>query len=124
MQKVLVGLAVCTLALGLAVLAIVTKLDVNGAEDVPPSLAMATDGKQGEATVLHAEVGLRWSDLQLDGDCEPLLNGAPLADTPNAHVRAGDTLACDSGATLQIQSARDRGEAILYRSTFPEDAAT
>lgn len=120
LQKVMLGLAVSTLALGLAMLAIVTRLDVNRTVDVPPRLAMSSDGAQGQVQVLHAEPDLRWADLRLDGDCTPLLNDRPLAETPAAPVRAGDLLSCGAGETLQIHSSRERGDAILFQSTFPE----
>lgn len=120
LQKTFIGLAVSTLMLCLTMLAIVSKLDVNKTEDVPPRLATNTDAEANEVHILEAESDLRWSDLKLDGNCTPLLNGKPLGETPQAAVQAGDVLECGSGETLQIHSSRDRGDAILYRSTFPE----
>lgn len=119
MQKVMVGLAVCTLALGLAMLAIVTKIDLNGVKDVPPHVALANEPGRDEIQVLQAEEGLRWSDLQLAGDCAPLLNGRPLHESPQAPVQAGDVLSCAAGETLEIHSTRARGDAVLYRYSFP-----
>lgn len=118
MQKVLVGLAISTLALGLAMLAIVTRLDLNGVEDVPPHVALANDPDRDEIQILQAEQDLRYSELQMEGDCVPYLNGRPLSESPQAPVQAGDVLSCQAGQTLEIHSTRARGDAVLYRYTF------
>lgn len=118
MPRLVVGLAVSTLALGLAVLGLVTQLDLNEVEDVPPQVAFASDSASGEVQVLKTEEDLRWSDLQIQGSCTPLLNGHPLLESPAAQVQPGDVLSCDSGETLQIHSTRERGDAILHETRF------
>ena len=123
MQKVLLGLAISTLALGLAMLAIVSKLHVNGVEDVPPRVALANDPGRDEIQILQAEQDLRWSEFQMEGDCVPLLNGRPLSESPQAPVQAGDVLSCEGGETLEIHSTRARGDALLYRYTFLEGSS-
>ena len=112
--RFLVALAVVTLGLGLGVLALSMQLDVNKVETTPPQLALQQDPDAAELQVLRVEPGLDWSDLVLDGDCQPLLNGQPLANTPTQDVQPGDVLSCASGKTLQISSTPQRGDAVLY----------
>ena len=117
-SKVIIGLAVVTLSMGLALLMIITRLDLNRVEDAPPGLAMSADSSENSAQVLRADLDLRWSELVIDGDCAPLLNGRPLLEQIQAPVRAGDVLSCSDGSTLEIASTQAEGGTTLFEAKF------
>jgi hypothetical protein len=107
-----------TIALGVAILALARQLQLNDVVSAPPGLAMDANAPAGQAQVLRADTDLRWSELVLDGDCTPLINGSPFLEHVQDPVRAGDVVTCASGSNLQVSSAQKDGGVVLFEATF------
>lgn len=112
-------LVAIVVVLSAAVFVMVGQLNGDRAEPAP-SLALASDKSDSQATVVHAEAGLDWyEDMRVSGTCEPLLNGDPFPTAAGVPVKGGDVLTCDSGEDLELSSSPAKGNALLYRTEFP-----
>lgn len=107
------------IAVTLAGVALQINADLNEGPQAPAHVAMMGLPADAQVRVIKADVGLDWAtDIVVSGSCSPLLNGGPFPDEPGTPVAAGDVLSCAPGEDLALASSAERGNHVLYRTSF------
>jgi hypothetical protein len=118
-SAVLGVLFMAAIAVTLAGVSLRITADLKEGPQAPAHVALMGVPADAQVRVVKADVGLDWAtDIVLSGSCSPLLNGGPFPEEPGTPVAAGDVLSCAAGEDLALASSADRGNHVLYRTSF------